>query len=321
MRPCEGHQRPERPRNGVSHVSFPHMRTTSTPPDRAGARAWDGSLKSYRPPRSLRLTLDSPTRLLRAAQPARCSSCGNPIEWYCRPGDRTIPLHPHELPTRAVPAGQQWHVSSGLAHPMGDGSPWCRVRHHAICPSTTDETTPGLLGTLRRTLAIHTRRLTDTGAFTPPTPTDPDTPSPAALARPVIRLLYLRYLAPGPLEHITCVAQTRTRHRCTHPVLDLEALPGSWTLIPLHPSHRHDDGCLPLTDDQQMAVYDLNHLPYADQLRWRAQRCPTHAQAPAAADIALASWEPFNPRTHRLHIQHHLPHAPHGHRWPGAAER
>ncbi|WP_414166361.1 DUF6083 domain-containing protein [Streptoverticillium reticulum] len=290
------------------------MRTTSTPPEKAGARAWDGSFKNYRTPRSLRVAPDSPTRLLRAAQPGRCSACGNRIEWYCRPGERTVPLHPRELPAKAVPVGQRWHVSSGLAHPSGDGSPWCRVRHHAICPVTTDATTSGLLGTLRRALAVNSRRLTDTGTFTPPPdPTHPDTPSPAAPVRPVVHLLYTRYLAPGPLEQITCVALTRARHRCPHPVLDPDALPGTWTLIPLT-SHHHDGSQLPPTTEESMAVYDLTHLPYAEQFRWRAQRCTTHADTPAAADIALTAWEPFNPQTHRQHIQHQLPDTPSSHR-------
>ncbi|GAA0439728.1 DUF6083 domain-containing protein [Streptomyces luteireticuli] len=285
----------------------------ATPPTQAAARARDGSPGNYRTPRSLRVAPDSPTRLLRAAQPGTCTACGNHIEWYSRPKDRTIPLHPHELPTTTVPPHHRWHVSSGLAHPGGDGTPWCRVRHHAICPATTDTNTPGPLGTLRRALALRTRRLTDTGAFTPPTnPTDPaglHTPGPPEPARPAIRLLHLRYLAPSPLDHITCVARTRTRHRCPHPVLDPAAPPGTWTLIPLHPGH--DDGQLPLTDDQYMAVYDLTHLPYAEQLRWRAQRCTAHAATPAAADTALAAWEPFNPRTHHHLIQHHLPQPPH----------
>jgi hypothetical protein len=60
-----------------------------------------------------------------------------------------------------------------------------------------------------------------------------------------------------------------------------------------------------------MAVYDLTHLPYSEQLRWRAQRCPAHADAPAAADTARTAWEPFDPLTHHEHIQQHLPDIPH----------
>ena len=50
-----------------------------------------------------------------------------------------------------------------------------------------------------------------------------------------------------------------------------------------------------------MAVYDLSHLPYPSQLRWRAQHCPVHADSPAA-DIALTTWEPFDAFAHHQHI-------------------
>ncbi|MET8182464.1 hypothetical protein [Streptomyces sp. NPDC005336] len=73
---------------------------------------------------------------------------------------------------------------------------------------------------------------------------------------------------------------------------------------PLH--HDHDPGHLPLAE-LWLALYDLTHLPYSEQLRWRAQRCTAHATAPDAADIARTTWEPFNPRTHHQHIRHHLP--------------
>ncbi|KAK1184398.1 DUF6083 domain-containing protein [Streptomyces sp. NBS 14/10] len=273
----------------------------------ASDRAWDGSYKHRHPPRFLRVAPDSPTRLLRTAQQGQCSSCGNHIEWYNRTtGHNPIPLHPHELPAAAVPASQRWHIDSGIAHPSGDGSPWCRVRHRALCPATPAEAHSSTMDALRRHLALTSRRLQDTGHFTPPPPPHPDPPTPdtAPQTRPVVQFLCLRYLAPGPLEHIPCVAQTRARRRCPHPVLDPDALPGTWILTPLHPAH--DPGQLPLTE-LWLALYDLNHLPYSEQLRWRAQRCTAHATAPEAADIARTAWEPLNPRTHHQHIQHHLP--------------
>jgi hypothetical protein len=278
------------------------MRSTNNP--LADGFSWDGSRKNYRPGRALRIAPDSPTRLLRTAQTGHCGTCGNPVEWYQRPGGRTVPLHPRELPAAGVPPIERWNVTSGLAHPGHDGSPWCRIRHHALCPATPTTNRSPLLDDLRRTLALNTRRLRDTGAFAPGTD-PPGAAVPAAPARPVVHLLYLRYLAPGPLDTIRCVAQTRTRHRCIHPVLAPDALHGTWTLIPVDPQPpgRHQ---LPLADTL-MTVYDLTALPYADQLRWRAQRCPTHATTPGAADTARTDWEPFNPRTHHQHIQHPLP--------------
>ncbi|WP_254885338.1 DUF6083 domain-containing protein [Streptomyces sp. NA02950] len=285
------------------------MHATNTPA--AGDLAWDGSYKNRRPPRFLRVAPDSPTRLLRTAQQSRCSDCGNHIEWYdCTASHNPVPLHPHELPAAAVPPSQRWHIDTGIAHPSGDGSPWCRVRHRALCPTTPAQPGNPTLDTLRRNLALTSRRLQDTGHFTPPPPPHlgPPTCDPAPPeARPVVQFLCLRYLAPGPLEHIPCVAQTRARRRCPYPVLDTDALPGTWILAPLHSDHQPDH--LPITE-WWMALYDLTHLPYSEQLRWRAQRCTTHTTAPDAADIARTTWEPFNPHTHHQHIRHHLPDTP-----------
>ncbi|GCB88096.1 hypothetical protein [Streptomyces noursei] len=60
----------------------------------------------------------------------------------------------------------------------------------------------------------------------------------------------------------------------------------------------------------EMAVYSLNHLPYPEQLRWRAQRCSLHAAALQAADLAPAEWELFDPLLHAEHICTRLPHTP-----------
>ncbi|MFI0910508.1 hypothetical protein [Streptomyces abikoensis] len=101
------------------------------------------------------------------------------------------------------------------------------------------------------------------------------------------------------------MAQTRARRRCSQPLLTADDPPGSWVLISLY-SRDHGDQ-LSLTDDLSMAVYDLSHLPYFEQFRWRAQRCATHADTPAAADIVVTAWEPFNARIHHCHIQQQLP--------------
>ncbi|MFJ8158739.1 hypothetical protein [Streptomyces sp. NPDC094468] len=58
-----------------------------------------------------------------------------------------------------------------------------------------------------------------------------------------------------------------------------------------------------------MAVYDLSHLPYADQLRWRTQHCPIHATG-SAPDLALTDWQVFDPLLHANHIRTRLPHPP-----------
>ncbi|BFO23182.1 hypothetical protein SHKM778_95700 (plasmid) [Streptomyces sp. KM77-8] len=135
----------------------------------------------------------------------------------------------------------------------------------------------------------------------------PSTPADAGArvcrpARPVVQLLYVHYLASRPVEEIRCVAQTRRRDRCTSPLLIPHALAGTWRLMPVTAA----GGQLALPADV-MAVYDLSCLPYAEQLRWRAQRCPQHAAAPAAAELAVTEWEPFDPLRHPDHIHTRLP--------------
>ncbi|GHH30156.1 hypothetical protein GCM10018780_89150 [Streptomyces lanatus] len=247
----------------------------------------------------------SPSRLLRTGQSSRCRQCGNRIDLYQRADQRPIALHPAELATVQVPEPCRWHLAGGIAYSRDDGSLWCRIPHAVLCPRRTPlcRTSP-YLGALRRQLAVRTRRLADAGAFTfdstltnaPATGVDnPD--------RPVVQMLLCRYLAASSVEHLRCVAQTRHRHRCTHPVLALTAPAGIWRLLP------SGSACGQLAlPDVLMAVYDLGHLPYSEQLRWRAQRCPQHAVTPGAADLALAGWQPFHPLVHTAHIRPNMPH-------------
>ncbi|MFE0630899.1 DUF6083 domain-containing protein [Streptomyces sp. NPDC058864] len=268
--------------------------------------AWDGSRKNYRPRRMLRIDADSPSRLLRSAQVGRCDGCGNRVEWYQRPGSTPVPLHPEELPAGTVPAGERWHVSSGAAHAGQDGSAWCRVRHHAVCPAGPAGNRSPLLAETRRALGLTSRRLQDAGLFTP-RPEMESAPAPPCLpVRLVVCLLYTRYLAPGPLEHLQCVARTRSRRRCTLPVQDPGALPGMWRLEPADPLLGPGGGRLPIAQEV-MAVYDLTGLPYAEQLRWHKQRCPTHAGIDEAADHARTECEPFDSARHRQYIRDRLP--------------
>ncbi|MEC4020339.1 DUF6083 domain-containing protein [Streptomyces sp. H27-D2] len=258
---------------------------------------------SPRRPRALRIAPDSPSRLLRTAQSARCLHCGNPLHWYTRTTQQPIALHPQELNTAAVPHPYRWHVDGGIAHPAHDGSAWCRITHRTLCPAAQSPTplTPPLVE-LRRSLALRTRRLTDTGAFASPLLSAP----PSAKAetcrpvRPIVQMLCSRYLAARPLDAIQCIAQTRRRRRCPQPVLTADASAGEWRLLPAG-SRQH------ATPASGMAVYDLAHLPYTEQLRWRTQYCPAHAGAPDAAHLALAEWEVFDLRLHHEHAHSRLP--------------
>ncbi|MCX5063847.1 MULTISPECIES: DUF6083 domain-containing protein [unclassified Streptomyces] len=262
----------------------------------------DGSPRAAHRPRPLRVTTTSPSRLLRAGQTGRCRHCGHRIDLYQRPDQRPIALHPAELAAADVPESCRWHLSGGIAYPHGDNSAWCRIPHAVLCPHRTPTCQAGpRLEAIRRQLAVRTRRLIDTGGLIPASPAAPQPASrTGGLGRPVVQLLLCRYLAQQRLEDPRCVAQTRHRHRCPNPILASPA--GVWKLLPA--TARHGQLALP---DALMAVYDLGHLSYGEQLRWRTQRFPAHATAPGAADLALAGWQPFDPLLHAAHIHTHLP--------------
>ncbi|ROQ23609.1 hypothetical protein EDD98_7559 [Streptomyces sp. PanSC19] len=283
------------------------MRSTHT-----AGRHWDGAPITPRRRRTLTVAHDSPSRLLRIAQPSHCRACGNRIDWHTTSGCHPIALHPTEVPAGLVPAEHRWHLASGIAHPSGDGSPWCRLSHLTLCPTRADTgTLPPALDDIRRRLALHTRRLTDAGILTPAQcrpQAEPHHDDPCTPPRPVVQLLYGRYIAAAPVEGLQCVAQTVRRTRCTHPVLAPGTTPGRWTLMPATPHRRSPrQPALPASD---FAVYDLAHLTFSEQVRWRTQRCPTHAATPTAPDLALADWELFDPLLHRQFLTTRLPQDP-----------
>ncbi|MFD7608442.1 DUF6083 domain-containing protein [Streptomyces mirabilis] len=269
-------------------------------------RRWDGSYANGHRLRSLRVDPAGPPRIPRCAQSDRCRECGNQIEWFQRSDEGPVCLHPVELPTDGVPARLRWHVSSGVAHAAGDGSPWCRLAHAAVCPAHDAVFPPdaAALAFLRRRLALNTRRLIDCGAFRPVVASaEPRLPSDVCRpARPIVQLLYVRYLAACPVDEIRCVAMTRRRERCTYPLLGPDDPTGAWILVPSTAAQ----GQLALPD-HVMAMYDLSALPYEVQLRWHLQRCHGHGATPPGADLVMAEWEPFDPVIHSAHIHPRLP--------------
>jgi Family of unknown function (DUF6083) len=293
-----GQARTRSARRGVSAAIFTCMHNA---PDHHPRRHWDGSRTSPYARRGLRIAGDAGTRLLRCGQAGCCRDCGHTVEWYYRPDQQPVPLHPRELPVAAVPEDSRWHVSSGIAYPAGDGSAWCRLPHAALCPARDPNPPMPHLASLRRRMAAHTRRLIDTGTLTPaPPPADERTE--CRPVRPVVQILGIRYLAARPVEDIRCLARTtRGRSRCTQPLADPALRAGTWRLLPATAI----TGQLALPADLVMAVYDLSALPYAEQLRWRAQRCPRHGFA--TAEMALTDWEPFDPLAHHEHIHTRLP--------------
>ena len=293
-----------------------------TPADSPDSVHWDGTSRpGHHPQRALRLHPATRTRLLRTVQRKPCPQCGNLVEWYYRDDGRPIALHTGELPITGVPDRYRWYVLEGIAHRGADGTPWCRLLHQALCPAVARDTVAGdPLDHLRRQLGINTRRLLDTRCFTPrpaaaPTPV-PDT---AALQtrRDVAQLFHALYLAPGRVEEMPCVSLTIRRSRCPHTLTHQARDTGTWTTVPVPPGRDHGRQ-RELTEHltgTAMAVYDLSHLPYLSQLRWRTQHCPVHADSPAA-DIALTTWEPFDAFVHHQHITSTIPRS-----GPGAGER
>lgn len=289
------------PRRCVSPGTVPAMCPNHTPT----SRHWDGSPCTAYPRRTLHVAAHSPSRLLRHGQSGLCRRCGHRIDIYPRSDQWPIALHPTELTVQSVPSACRWHLSSGIAHPHDDGSDWCRIPHAVLCPALTPtcRINPPL-DALRRQLAVRTRRLIDTGRLAPTPPaTDMPPAAPDHPTRPVANMLLGRYLADGPLEHIRCVAQTRHRKRCPQPVLHPDSPAGTWRLLPISPARRQ----LP-HPDALMTVYDLGLLPHTEQRRWRTQRCPAHAVLTSAADLAVTTWQIFDPLRHTAHIHTRLPH-------------
>ncbi|MFG3172344.1 DUF6083 domain-containing protein [Streptomyces sp. NPDC048200] len=309
MGPTGGPVRHRRCPSGVSSAIFVPMRSTPPP----SGRHWDGTPVTVRARCSLRAAPHGVTRLLRCGQTDRCRDCGNRFEWYPGTNQRPVRLHPHELPITEVPASCRWHVSSGVAHPAGDGSGWCRLEHTSLCPAHCASSSVPELAELRRRLAINTRRMLDAGAFALPSVPKVNQAMPWGVCRPtrpVVELLYVRYLAASPVDEIQCVAQNR--RRCSSALLTNEAPVGAWRLVPV--SAAAGQLALPKT---VMTVYDLTRLPYAEQLRWRSQRCLLHAATPSVANLAFADWELFDPLIHHEHIHSRLPNRI---RHPGPAE-
>ncbi|MEU9396784.1 DUF6083 domain-containing protein [Streptomyces sp. NPDC048324] len=275
------------------------MRPTPLP----GCRR-DGSPRFAHHPRPMRVDPTSPSQPLRAGHSTRCRHCGHRIDLYQRTDQRSIALHPAELDIAHVPESCRWHLSGGLAHPHGGGSIWCRIPHALLCPARTPVCPLNpFLQVVRRELAVRTRRLIDTGTFTPAPPATTSSPEdPGHPVRPVVQLLLVLYLASSPLESIRCVAQTR-RHRCTRPLRTRERPAGHWRLLPT--GTRRSQLAPP---DTLMAVYDLSRLPHTEQRRWHARHCPAHATPLGSADLTLADWQVFGPLLHATHIRTRLPH-------------
>ncbi|WP_420718734.1 DUF6083 domain-containing protein [Streptomyces sp. XY413] len=98
----------------------------------------------------------------------------------------------------------RWHIGAGIAYPAGDGSPWCPIAHHALCPAreTSGPLTEHLV-MLRQPLVLQTRCLLDDGVFTPPGQRPLPGPAPCRRcrpARPVVTFSAAATSLHGPLK-------------------------------------------------------------------------------------------------------------------------
>ena len=253
-------------------------------------RHWDGSPRATHRPRPLRVTATSPSRLLRAGQTGRCRHCGNRIDLYQRTDQRPIALHPAELAAAHVPESCRWHLSGGIAHPHGDGSAWCRIPHALLCPhrAPTCPASPRLERSAAE-LAVRTRRLIDTGAFTP--------------APPAARIAATPRASATPSSSCCCAATSPSAARGTRAAWPRPATvtaaptpsspparPGTWKLLPASPQ----PGQLALPDTL-MAVYDLATSPKPNNCAGAPSAAPHMPPPPAPPTSPWPDGSPSTP--------------------------
>ncbi|MER8188217.1 DUF6083 domain-containing protein [Kitasatospora sp. NPDC094015] len=253
-----------------------------------------------------RLHASNPSKVLRARARATCKWCGNLIDWFDRFDGGRIPLTPMTFPSDQVPAQNRWNVDRGIAH-HGAIAGECRIPHPAICPSVDHVGQDPEIARMTHVLRLNTRKLIDSGVFTPPVAAPEDEeeiaqPEPAAAAaagevRHVLCHGSVLKICPGRVEDLRCVADAdRTGRRCESPVFD--ATEGRWTRVDIpHAAGRNGKAIL-LTYRGQMWVWEINPLEFKDALRWLWQKCPNHRDAPEAyerelIDFSTARHAPF----------------------------
>ncbi len=240
----------------------------------------------------------SPGQYRPVGQTRHCCACGNRIELFPRADHRLVALHPSELAAAVVPEDCRWHLSAGIAHPGGDGSPWCRIPHRLVCPCHEVPPQPrSHLDAVRLRLALRTRGLRDTGTFASTARRAEQ--SLTTPARPVARVLLNLYLASTPAKNIRCVAQRPPRPPCSQHVLDVSSPADIWRRLPAGLQRGQGQPPPPMTVD------DLSRLGRVEQLRRRAQHCPNHAAV--APDLDQSEWQVFAPLPYAAHIHTHLP--------------
>jgi hypothetical protein len=252
---------------------------------------------------------ENSSRLLRAGQTRRCRYCGNYVDWHYKADGSPVPLVPQEFPARQIPDGKRWHLSRGTVYPGDGGSRFCRIAHTAVCPAADESDTHPRLLPVRRHLAVHSRKLVETGTWA--RPAEAPTVSATRIAdhttsgpdREVALILGVHYLAPGRIATLRCVALTPDKRRCPGTLLaaTTPADAGRWRTVPVP----YSGGLGAQFAGEPMDAYDLSALTYAQQLRWRWQHCMAHDRS-VAPDIELTEWIAFNATDHAEYIRKEL---------------
>ncbi|MER7848321.1 DUF6083 domain-containing protein [Kitasatospora sp. NPDC096077] len=245
--------------------------------------------------RRLRLHASNPSKVLRSRARGTCGWCGNVVDWFDRFDGGRIPLTPMLFPSVRVPRRHQWSVDRGMAH-LGATGDECRIPHPAICPALEHVGQDPELARMTQVLGVNTRKLIDTGKFTPPAaaPDDedeiaqpePENAAPDGSARHILYHGSVLKICPGRIEDLQCVADAEsTRRRCENPVFDISE--GGWTQVDIPPAAGRSGKAILLTYRGRMWAWEIQPLDYKDALRWFWQKCPMHHNAPEAHDREL----------------------------------
>jgi hypothetical protein len=251
------------------------------------ARRRDGSKTvHYRRPRGPSIAATKRCRLLCSGQPGHCACCGYLVDCCGRLEPPSADLNPGEPASPETPALYRWHVSDNVAHAQADSTPRCRIPRSCLRPGREEHLalTP-CRQQWRRRLVVRTRRLIDSGAFSPE---GTATAVPRAVAtahghpaQAVLHILPIRC-------HLLLRPQTvqAADHR--------PHLTGTQPLLPRHAAHRHPARLL--------AIYGRAVVHCIKQLRRRDQLCTHQVEASTAADFARTGWD----RAYSLPKHHHI---------------
>ncbi|WP_411142226.1 hypothetical protein [Streptomyces sp. x-80] len=188
----------------------------------------------------------------------------------------------------------------------------CRLPHPTVCPMVTHTDGDREPESVRRALAVRTRKAIDAKTFVPREfkPLDEDEVAEQHVTvadgaeRHVVRHSTRLWLAPTTIQNLRCVARSGD-DRCSKAVRAEDSPEGDWEEAdtPLAPGR---SGQQVLAAGSTMWVWVLNVLDYDSLNRWIKQRCPAHWKN-SAPDAEAPEWVHFSALRHDAHILHQRP--------------